>query len=261
MSHNSENLTMTIVVDGQEQKIINGCTYIPFNTEYSIRLRNDNDVRIKFKICLDGDEQKDWFVVNAHSTITIERFMLGSLNNGPKFKFVKTDYSNNSDPGNPINGLVQLKILKEKVIDYSYIFPKTISIKQYRWDNMKYGVNRLKDYSIRWCGTTTTTACLNNVSLTSNQTLSDVNEKGITDYGSESNQKFVNVNDFSCENNEIILQIQLKPYNNSISSTKRINKPHNKKYYCDNLFCGYCGKEVTNLNFKFCPNCGNRIKH
>ena len=95
MMYNNK-LAMAVKVNGKVLREFkegdNFKSYIPFGSEYSIYIKNMNSVRALVSISIDGEDvaDGDQYVVNANSTLEIERFMRnGNLNEGNRFKFIE----------------------------------------------------------------------------------------------------------------------------------------------------------------------------
>lgn len=69
----------------------NGSVYMPFGSEYSVRLRNYNTRKAVVEITIDGKtiSPGSRFIVPANGSVDIERFLEGNDQEGHRFKFVK----------------------------------------------------------------------------------------------------------------------------------------------------------------------------
>jgi hypothetical protein len=117
----------------------NACkVYIPFNSEYKILLKNQNSCRIKIEAELDGTNITDsGLILGAFSTIYLERFLGGD---GNKFLFVPVESDAVGDPTSKENGILRIKVAKEKAIE---IVKKTVEHHHhhhdwwtYKWPNI-----------------------------------------------------------------------------------------------------------------------------
>jgi len=76
----------------------NGNFVVPFDSEYSIRLKNRNNRKAIARIYIDGEEVNKLgsFILDANSSLDLERFV-ADLNEGDKFKFVPLSNSKVKD--------------------------------------------------------------------------------------------------------------------------------------------------------------------
>ena len=95
--------------------------FLPFDSTYKIRLRNNNNRKAVAEVTIDGTSVlgPNKMVVDANSFEDLERFCIdGDLKNGNQFKFVKSDPSNPhpdvQDPSSPENGNIVVKFWLEK---------------------------------------------------------------------------------------------------------------------------------------------------
>lgn len=168
--------------------------FLPFDTEYQFYIKNNSDKRIKLDIEIDGSVvTNDGFIVYAYQNCYLERF----LNVDKKFKFVKANNENVSDPSNVENGIIKVRVYKEKSLP---IPEKLTEIHHHHhYDNIwnrVYGLPRNDtwyitnpttqlNYSTNIGGVLTSSNSPQSVLYSAN--LSDV---GATIEGSKSNQTF-----------------------------------------------------------------------
>lgn len=87
--------------------------YIPEETEYQFLVKNNLDRRIKINIDIDGTNVSgNGLILDANCTDYIERF----VDVNKKFKAVKKTDERVSDPSNPENGIIKVRIQKERKI-------------------------------------------------------------------------------------------------------------------------------------------------
>jgi hypothetical protein len=102
--------------------------FLPFDSEYKILIKNNSDRRIKLNIEIDGTSVSgNGLILSAHQTDYIERF----VDIARKFKFVKSSNENVADPTNLENGVIKIRIHKEKPINLT---PITIHHYGYGYD-------------------------------------------------------------------------------------------------------------------------------
>ncbi len=113
----NNNFKVGIIVDNEiiHPIIRQGYKYIPLhhNTQYKIKLTNNNDIRADSVIKIDGHKVGIWRL-NPYSTIIIER----PINTHKLFTFYKENTHSSSLAeiinGSPNNGLIEIKYIPEK---------------------------------------------------------------------------------------------------------------------------------------------------
>jgi len=116
---------VSVIVDGKPVREYNSdgtrTCKIPFNSEYSLRLKNKTKGRALASITIDGTEVltgNKKLVLGKGETVDIERF-IDDLNSGNKFKFISLEEGAASgeiqDPTLEENGFIEVKFYKEKI--------------------------------------------------------------------------------------------------------------------------------------------------
>ena len=239
-----------------------GTVYLPFNSEYSIYLKNNHDRRALASIMIDGTDvlNGEKIVVNARSSVTLERFLIdGDISSGKKFLFVEETDSRVQDPTNSQNGGIVVRFYLEKnspipINKYTYTSWDT----QGTTDNQYHALRRLnKDTdSINTYGAvippTGSSFCSTSFSLHDSMIgchLDSIHDsqmkKGATVEGSTSNQRFARINDLQVEDNFTEIRMQILPV-------------RNVTYNSSNVFCAFCG-EKNEVRFNFCTKCGQKL--
>lgn len=94
-------------IAGRSSKVL-----MPFESEFKILVKNQNDCRIKLDITIDGaNVSGNGLILDANSSDYIER----SVDVAQKFKFVSANHEDVADPTNPENGNIVITVWKEKV--------------------------------------------------------------------------------------------------------------------------------------------------
>jgi hypothetical protein len=85
---------------------------LPYNEEYKLLLKNDNSIRIKVDIDIDGSliTGSGGLIINSNSSSYLERF----LDTDKKLLFVKANDERVGDPTSKENGLLTVKVELEK---------------------------------------------------------------------------------------------------------------------------------------------------
>lgn len=249
-THRTSDYNLWIVVNGNEQRITNNTVRIPFGTEYSIRVRNNTDVRAKFKISIDGLENHEEFVLGPHETSTIDRFLNGNLGTGARFKFVQKDSADVQNPDSPRNGEIQVSFYREWTFE-------PIIIKRYDWPSYC----RPTYWDPFWTSTcdpiigsstsTYSSFCCNSTPIALNNC-----DVGATVEGSQSNQKFIQVDDFQTWVIPTVLTLNLRGLSlEEVVAQKVVTAPKSTGL----KYCGNCGTSYyADKKAKFCTNCGHK---
>ena len=108
------------VILDEPVKEVDGIAVVPFDAEYKLLLKNNNNRRASAKITIDGSPISSFgdLVINANSAVTLERFITESLTEGKKFKFVPLDNPAVDDPSREENGLIRVEFKLEKKQEY-----------------------------------------------------------------------------------------------------------------------------------------------
>jgi len=93
---------------------------LPFDSEYKLRIKNNNHKRAKARVFIDGMDITPGrtFVLNANQELDLERFVVdGDLNKGNRFRFVNKEKGASTgeiqDPNSHQLGLVEVKFYRE----------------------------------------------------------------------------------------------------------------------------------------------------
>ncbi len=197
-----DNFVLNILKDDNPVREIDGIAVVPFDSEYEILIKNDNNRRCTAKVTIDGTDISSLgdFIISANGALNLERFVTESLTECKRFKFVPLDNPAVDDPTRKENGIVRVELKLEK----KYIYPRIIYPVEYpNCDSMLYwdwetssnipcdGVNGL-DFIWDNCKITLCSASM----------------PGATIAGSESNQRFYEA-DFNAEDKTVVLELKL----------------------------------------------------
>jgi hypothetical protein len=273
----SNNFVVSILKEGTPLREVNGTVAIPFESQYQIRIKNKSGVRAQFEVLIDGTNINTLgrYIINSGDTVTLERFMGVSLNDGKKFKFVSVDDSRVSDPTSSENGRIEVKLWKEKIapvitwthndsyVDYDEHYP-----------TQPFG--KPDHYSGTWiydCSSSARDIPYNFNAGTSSRSVSNLQVKssfigspGATVEGGRSNQQFVNSCGFELENYFTAISLKLvgpeqQPLPYTIHSTPYYTQKFDHKVDHNKVtFCRKCGNK-RDFPDNFCPRCGARYKN
>jgi len=250
---------------------------IPFNSEYTILLKNKNSRRAFVSIEIDGECITNCgdIVVEPNSSLELERF-LDDMYSGNKFKFLKKTKEIAEYRGDRVDdGIIRIEYWyeKEKPV-FKYYYPQDFYYNQPKinpWEKIGSGLNppdNSKWYSTKYGSTSSGSDCLRSFntsdtttyysstinccsSLTNNSGFND--SEGVTGKGEVSNQEFSYIYGLEKEDKSEVICIKLCGIT---KDNKYITKPINVK---TKIKCDMCGK-THKSNKQFCDRCGNFIK-
>jgi hypothetical protein len=251
----SEKLVVAVKANGKVLREFKDIVYVPFDSEYSLLVKNLNSVRALVNITIDGtDVVPGGLVVNANSEVDLERFVK-DMSTGNKFKFIeRTENIENHRGVKAEDGLIRVAFKFEKVNPYliaqrNYDYDRIWG--QPQWGSNSHSGVPCADYTSSVLrggavkGITTTAASLNSV------TFSAQSDVGITVPGSISNQKFITVSDFATETTEHVIILKLV----GDTGQQKVEKPVTVE---TKPKCQTCGK-VNKATSKFCTECGTSL--
>lgn len=234
----NQKFVVVVKVNGSILRENSGEVFIPFNSEYSIMLKNLNSVKAVAKIHVDGVDTLDnhEIIIPANSSVEIEGFSKNKLVTN-KFKFIEKTQQIASHRGNRIDdGLIRVSFKFEESLPIStWYYPVTYGtgcpIDNYR----DFNSTPLKGPVY---GAGGSSACF-------------VNTEGITVKGSSSNQKFSLGSVGILENKEHVIVLKLK-------GCLKDKKIKDAVTVTTKITCNTCGKR-NKVNNKFCSNCGTAL--
>ena len=126
-----DDFTLTVLKNNNPVREFLGEVAIPFDTEYKLRLKNNNNKRCSATVYIDGAKVSEIgdFIIDGNGILDLERFLNDSLTEGKRFKFVPINHSDVDDPNRLENGIIKVEFKLEKVqyikeIDQEYFWPE-----------------------------------------------------------------------------------------------------------------------------------------
>jgi len=228
-------------------------TFLPFNSEYSIFLKNNNDRRALVNIFVDGTLAVSDLVIRPNWSGDIERFLVdGNLDSGRKFKFVSLDHPDVQDPSSQENGVIKAEFWLEKEFRMPAIHVdpwdhKTIGYPPYRpWtktdDNTGEFTNTGGLIGSSGMRTNSISSSMLRSCNVSKQSLTA--DAGATVEGGYSGQSFGTTTFGIKEPNSTILEVCLRSSDKAVT----VKDTRNRK-------CVECGRKARKRD-NFCPGCG-----
>lgn len=259
----SNSLVVAIKKNGSILREDQNKIYIPFNSEYSILIKNLKSVRAQVKIFIDGEDMTDqtFLIIPANGSIEVERSIKNTnRDKGNRFKFIEKTSVISNYRGNKIeDGLVRIEYQFEQ--PYQYYWNNYIS----NWQNSRHVPDKdiWPNNGITYGGCINTssvstisansheqTRCINNISVAMNTNIE--NTSGVTVPGSISDQKFVPTSSLVLESNKYTMVFQLMGEVNNKQVTSPITVKSKPK-------CVSCGR-INRATHKFCSQCGTGLE-
>lgn len=271
----SNKLAVAIKANGKVLREFEDQIYLPYQTEYSIFIRNKNSVRASVKIEIDGIDvtQGVSLIVNPNDEIELERFIKnGNLNQGNRFKFIQRTLAIEKHRGIRVDdGLVRVEFQFEKLQNITTTITTTTNTDSRQWTYQQVdpwkrdpwyppspytpytpytpfcGINSLKSNNTQFTKSNNTQFTNSVGAYTSN------NDVGITAPGSISDQEFNHVSNFNLESQKHVIILRLigehlgKSVSNAVTTRSRTS-------------CSTCGHISKSTSARFCSHCGASLQ-
>lgn len=130
MMHDKDHgYVIAIRSNGKVLREQHGCVYLPFYSEYAIRVKNTRYGRVGVNVIVDGTSiTDDLVIVDSLATLDLERTLVdGNMDTGPALMFAPLSDSNVQDPTESENGTVRVEFFQEKTssLTRSFDIPST----------------------------------------------------------------------------------------------------------------------------------------
>lgn len=270
------NFVVSVKHNGKILRELNSVASLPFNSEYSVLLKNMSSRKAVANVKIDGTDVLDGntIIVLPDSTVELKGFLTGHTVKN-KFKFIrKTEKISNYRGDKPDDSLIRVeyRFEKEKVQPTITTYPPYNPHLQPTWynSNAVYGCNDIKIGNSLDCNEPRANCCLNSppsftkgVSETNvysysalqrtngrnyNPAVNQV-DTGITVKGSETKQDFTTGRVDEVEATSHVITLQL------VGETEKsvaVKKPLLVK---ERITCSTCGTKSKSFK-KFCGECG-----
>lgn len=233
----------SLKVDGKFLRDKNGIVELPFNSEYSLYLKNMETRNAIVKVSIDDKDvlSGNSLVIKPSSYIDLEGFLVSNVCKN-KFKFIElTKEIEEYRRYKPEDSLIRIEVRYEKTIYHTY--PPSY----WEWKPINYEV---KTFTYGCVSNVQSVACSNNVQIYNADINNDV---GITVKGSEINTQFFSVCLNELEENSHIIILKLKGYK---SDNIKVEKLITTK---DKIICVTCGNK-NNYESNYCNKCGTFLE-
>ena len=241
--------------NGNILRVKDDTVYLPFQSEYSLLLKNLNTRRASVNVEIDGQDVLDnmSLIIEPNSTTELMGFLRG-ITATNKFKFIQKTKQIQEHRGDRVeDGLVRVEFAFEKPIEYPWIektikevhhyynapFTYTYYGGQPDWSyndqNTSKGISNIGDVTAYNCN-------VENLGVTPQQ------DEGITVKGSEIDQSFKYGSMGQLEDSEVIIIKLCGLQGHGV----RVSEPITVK---TKLTCKICGTK-SKSSAKYCSNCG-----
>lgn len=255
------NFVTSIKANGKFFKENENNINIPFNTEYSIYLKNLESRDAVVNVSIDGKDVLDGkrLIVRGNSVLELEGFMDGQTAKN-RFKFIKRSKEIEEFRGiTPEDGVISVTFdFEQRKPEY---YPYTTYFPDWRWYPQQpyYGS---PTWTIETSGSTAATYTIDNTltSINSSQSRKRISSsvmltnaqvsEGISVPGNDISQNFGLGYVGNLENNPTTISFKLFGFDSNEEKQLVFSK--------DKLKCKTCGLENKNQN-KFCGRCGTRL--
>lgn len=269
----NNKLIVALKSQGKVLREFRDTVYLPFNSEYSILVKNLNVVRVRVNITVDGQPVVEELVINPLQDVEIERFVKDkNFSVGNRLKFIKRTVGIEQNRGvNLDDGFIRVEFQYEKIPTASYFFSwnREWEIYQRGKEDGKREAQRQFYYSpwmpIVITKTTSTTSSISTASFNSENVSSPVvhslsqnvdinkNHTGITVPGSISYQQFQSVESFPLEQEKHVIVLKM------LGETKQGKVVKDPITVKTKQKCVTCGR-VNKVTSKFCSECGTGLE-
>jgi len=271
MNMYSNKFVTAIKVNGKVLREKGEQVFLPYQTEFSILLKNLNSRRVQVSVSIDGTDiaEGTQFIIDANSELEVKRFIRnGNLQSGNAFKFIPRTESVEEFRGiKSDDGIVRVEFEFEKEVipvpNYKTydIYPRPWSYPPYApppnpyWYHVPIGSTYLRGMAQGIGGSAPTgagaTLSSNSASINTFSTQSSC-DTGITVPGSEVDQKFHTVSGFIAEDVSTVMILRLV---GETAENKVVKAPVTVDIKPECITCG----KVNLVNSKFCSNCGTAL--
>lgn len=250
-----QKLVASLKANGKILREFKDTVYIPFNSEYSILLKNLDTRRVIVNVYIDGDNMTpNGLVLYGGQEIDLERSIKNNnLNEGNRFKFIERSSAVEKNRGIKLeDGLIRVEYQFERVMltttstwSYNDWWSNTYNTTG-NWTNTS-----LRDLPVGGASGTSTASVSQHIGQTCSATYT--NDVGITVPGSISNQKFSTASWFATETEKhsIVLKLLGETADNKVVTEAVTVKSKPK--------CITCGKQ-NKATAKFCTECGTGLQ-
>jgi len=243
-------MAAAIKVKGKVLREFKDTVYVPFNSEYSILLKNLNTIRAVVNVFIDGEDQvPGGIVLNAGQEIDLERSVKnGNLTEGNRFKFIERTNAVEQHRGVKLeDGLVRIEFQFEKPASPIVWNTTNVSGNIYPMGGIMRGCGTGTGDAVWPEGYVPCSATYDAYNVNSSHSV--VNDAGITVPGSKSDQRFSTAYVGVLESVKHSMVFKLLGGEAVKQAVTVKHKPR----------CITCGKQ-NKATAKFCTECGTALE-
>ena len=262
---------VAVKINNQTVEERDGKVVMPFDSEYSLMLKNRNDRKSVARVYIDGEEvtKTGRLILDANDSINLERYIV-DMNNGARFKFVPLSDDRVHDKGDSEKGFIEVRFQLVKptqsqvIVHEEHIYHHKHHHWNDWWDQPYYtgpfyttfGNSGNSGSGGTTCGNFTSLATNTSSDVTKTFSCSDakieakvegnqlIEEGGATIKGSNSSQKFSYSYVGELEAQETVIRFQLVGTKDK-KVAEQYMKTHcvqcGRKYGATDLYCATCG--------------------
>lgn len=244
------NFVACLKVGGKVLREFKEQVVVPFQSEYTICLKNLNSVRASVEVLIDGTSVlgNSSIVLNPFEEMDLERSISnGNLSQGNRFKFIERTQSIEKNRGIQLeDGLIQIKVRFEKKNDFLLRSPSFLTNK-----GMIYDLYSIGGSDVPKSATFDSYSTSGSLSASVTRSVVPQNDQGITVPGSISEQSFKTVASFPLEQETHVIILKLVGETNQTKIEEPILVKSKPK-------CKTCGR-LNKSTSKFCSECGTSL--
>lgn len=262
-----QKLVAALKVNGKVLRESGEAVQLPFGSEFSILLKNLNSVRAVVSVSIDGKDvlNGDQLVINANSSMDLERFLNGDQKEGRRFKFIErtSEIEDHRGVGSD-DGLIRIEFQYEQ--QYKWVQPEPYYYTK-SWNggsggslgaSPSYGDIQcssslgadVSKSALRSVGASSSSYATNSVT-TQAANFADVNDAGITVQGSKSNQQFHTVHVGALESTKHVIVLQMKGVKGEVPVVAPVTVATRKT-------CSSCGSTYKS-SYEYCAKDGTYL--
>jgi len=270
----NNKLAVAILNNGQVLRERGDTVYLPFGSEYAIRVKNLNTTKASVKVEIDGKEATEGvaLIIDPNESFDLERFIKnGNLNQGNRFKFIQRTAAVARHRGVSIDdGLIRVTFQFER----PYVRPSTwpwVERRRSSWTlgGTPYGRRSTDNGRSSWTagglgssGSSYSASASNSVLRSKSSTVYDGDAQcslepdpvGVTAAGSVSDQQFQVVSSLNLDPQEHVMVLRL--LGESAETKIKVTKPLTVK---SKPKCSSCGLKCKS-SWRSCPRCSTSLE-
>jgi hypothetical protein len=253
------NFVAVIKTDGkilkEDRRSFAPVVYLPFGSEYSIKLKNLHSRKAQVKVSIDGEDVLNGrsLIIDGNNELELERFIKDSLDKGNRFKFIEKTQQISDYRGDKIDdGVVRITYQFERYVEPLWYGGVTHIANPTYTKNIFYS-SHSGDLASTRIGSSINCCASNNIGGVLNSAVCDSNKDGITVPGSVSEQQFKQGYIGALENEVHVITLILRGGTGEVLVEKPVIVAKKK------IRCKVCGTKSLDTA-KFCSNCSAALK-